>query len=178
MPCSHMITWQKNPLSKILLASINLRLLSFAKNEDDRLTQRKPFNTEAEIPPIETDVQETLAAPLLTTKKYDVVIVGAGLGGLTAAVEASLAGKTVLVIESRQERYSAIRPQLIYLQDGIIDYLATLNKRSKDKITAQDLLMFSSSSMLEHVGIKDIQRFLKRKSDNELCSFQYESKVM
>lgn len=136
--------------------------------------QRKQFQAETETIPIEGSEQ---TAPIFTPKKYDVVIVGAGIAGLTAAVEASLAGKTVLLIESREERVAAIRPQLIYLQLENTAYLGSLNARSSNAITAQDILLFEDNPLIEHYGIKDIQRFLKRKIDNKFCSFKYESKV-
>ena len=36
-------------------------------------------------------------------KKYDVIIVGAGIAGLTAAIYVSRAGKSVLVLESTMQ---------------------------------------------------------------------------
>lgn len=109
-------------------------------------------------------------------KKYDAVIVGAGLAGLTAAVEASRAGKTVLVIESRQERYAAIRPQIIYLHSMTLDYLIKLNE-NKANLDSADAKLLNRLDEIGHFSIKDIQRYLLRCIDRRYCAIRYESVV-
>ncbi len=108
-------------------------------------------------------------------KKYDVVIVGAGLGGLTAAYEAAKACKTVLVIESRPEQYAAIRPQLIFLDPQNMQYLRSL-PCPDDNITADKILLPPLNNP-GHVSIKDIQHYLLRRIDRKYCTFRYESMV-
>ncbi len=114
--------------------------------------------------------------PHADVKKYDVVIVGAGLGGLTATYEAAKAGKTVLVIESRHVRYAAIRPQLIFLDPQNMQYLRTLPKPSDDNKTA-DKILFPTLNTPGHFSIKNIQRFLLSRIDRKYCTFRYESVV-
>lgn len=114
-------------------------------------------------------------------KEYDAVIVGAGLAGLTTAVELSKAGKSILLIEYRDEKNSAIRPQLIWLTFHTVNnYLKDLYNPYKSEKNKEDEEFFKKLKMHKaaHYGIKDIQRFLKRQIDPRFCTFLYESTVL
>lgn len=111
--------------------------------------------------------------------KEHTVIVGGGLAGLTAAVEASNAGKKVLVIESREELNSAIRPQFIFLNEDTIKYLRFLKGKKNTGASPDDEQFIQKLQFLngEHFGIKDIQRFLKSRINPKFCTFLYDSKI-
>jgi 2-polyprenyl-6-methoxyphenol hydroxylase-like FAD-dependent oxidoreductase len=136
------------------------------------MIQRKQFLEEMQMQSSDAHFLESARE----VKKYDAVIVGAGLAGLTTAVEASRAGKAVLVIESRQERYAAIRPQIIYLHSTTLDYLISLNE-GKANLDSADANLLNRLDEVGHFSIKDIQRYLLRCIDRRYCTIRYESVV-
>lgn len=145
------------------------------------MSQRKQFGAEMAVQ--SDDLEHSKYDAVATQdeqhelKKYDVVIVGAGLGGLTAAVEASIAGKSVLVIESRQEKFSAIRPQLIFLKLEIKRYLLWQYVASgKDFEDKGPNIVGGNKFYSRHFSIKDIQHALLRMIGDS-CQFQYEAMV-
>lgn len=146
------------------------------------------------FPDIETEKQFNSEEKGLEQDIYDLVVVGGGLAGLAAAADASLAGKRVLVIESRKKIDSDLRPQLIYLEKGESEneeseneeseyascrYLYSLYARSfgSDDKLDEKFLNKLNDPRKEHFGIKDIQRYLKRRIDTRFCTFLYESTV-
>lgn len=145
------------------------------------MDSRKQNISKNEVPPSASIINEddkNISSPEeqpSKVKKYDVVIVGAGLGGLTTAVEATKAGKSVLIIECRQEQYVAIRPQLIFLFNQTVSYLKSL--RPDELIEPSDINLLKRLAGLEHCSIKDIQRYLLRRIDWNYCTIRYESEV-
>ncbi len=133
----------------------------------------------------------------------DVVIVGAGPAGLTAALTLANSNKKVILLEKREEKYAFIRPQLVHLQGSDGDILEMLEKMkledpglkemeirdprqilaemelknprlSEDDKRAEENFQDQLEDKTDHVAIKDIQRFIKRRIDdnkNVDCKF-------
>lgn len=114
------------------------------------------------------------------TISADVVIVGAGPAGLTAALVISQAGKSVIVLEKREEKYAFIRPQLVHLEESSRETLAEIkltnpSSLNKDEKRNEKNFKEQLEDKDEHIAIKDIQRYLKRRIDetkNIVCKFE------
>lgn len=129
-----------------------------------------------QLPVDSKDIHSAESLQSSQLKNYDVVIVGAGIGGLTAAVEATRVGKKVLIIEKRSKALTAIRPQLLFLYPEVVYYLNKLSHDSSDNQFIADMKKKTSNGS-DHFSIKHIQRFLMHHINNDLCDFHYESQV-
>lgn len=136
----------------------------------------KKSNIKLVFPDMETETKLENTEQGNESKKYDAVIVGAGIAGLITAVEASRAGKNILVIEKRKEKLSAIRSQLVYIPYR--DYLIKLCG-SDANMSVEDKKFIESieGGGRTFVALKDTQRYLKQRIDNRYCTFSYESIV-
>jgi flavin-dependent dehydrogenase len=114
-------------------------------------------------------------------EEYDVVVSGAGPAGLALAYEAISQGKKTLILEAREEKYAAIRPQLVFLQNDTRDYLKELYLKAVEegKPDLEDKRFYEKlADPIEHVAIKDIQRFLtNRIKESKNSTFSYQSKI-
>lgn len=110
-----------------------------------------------------------------TEEVYDAIIIGAGLGGLTAAVEASHRRKKVLVVEFRDEEYSTLRPQIISVDSPRKKILERFQARGLEPNFKDN--KFIQNLQNPHIAIKDIQRYLKRRCEETFCTFLYNHQV-
>ncbi len=122
-----------------------------------------------------TTVEDDVAIVKAMTPKiasYDDVIVGAGIAGLTAAIELSKKGKNVLVIEKRSKKHFALRPQLVLAREDIIEHASSFDQKN---MSDEDI--YFVEYMTPHIGIKDYQRFLLERINHQSCTIAFESKV-
>lgn len=122
------------------------------------------------------DIHSAVSQQSSQLKYYDVVIVGAGIGGLTAAVEATRVGKKVLIVERRSKELTAIRPQLIFISYIAANYLNKLSDESDHNQFITEMKNKTKKGS-DHFSIKHIQRFLMQYINNDFCDFHYEAQV-
>ena len=104
----------------------------------------------------------------------NIVICGAGPGGLATAIEALNSKHKVTIIESRDKEETTLRPQLVMVTKETINFLEK-NVKADDPILLQLELL---KKVHGHIAIKDIQSALIRKLEEEkLCTFLYNTHV-
>src|SRR5699024_9561850 len=101
----------------------------------------------------------------MTSNKWDVIVVGAGIAGLTAAAVARRAGKRVLVYEARDRVGGRARTHEV--ADGVVDMGSTWfwpNERliaelveqhgvqTFDQYTADDVLLEASATEIQRLA--------------------------
>lgn len=114
-----------------------------------------------------------------TRKKYDVVISGMGTAGLSVAVEALHAGKSVLIVNIRPDDF--VRVQSVFIthpgRKYLIEMMNSLAEMSAADKEFKELLEKSLG-----IAIKEVERYIKRRLDEKpnpllQIDFLYESQL-